>query len=95
MYYSTTYQGTDFLENDSSSASLSTDVTSAAGTSWELFHIIALHYDLAGFPIPALLHYYDSSAQLASLGVRDKSHGRLLSSYLVGAGVDFELQRIH
>ena len=84
-YYSASFHrggGGDSLgENDSSS--LSTDITSVSNTNWEVFHVIALHYDLAEVPIPAMLHYYDSSASLASLGVRDKAHGRLLSAYLM------------
>ena len=83
-YYSSSFHGGggDSLgENDSSS--LSTDITTVPTTNWGLFHIIALHYDLADVPIPAMLHYYDSSASLASLGVRDKAHGSLLSAYLM------------
>mmetsp|Transcript_5910 Transcript_5910/g.13459 ORF Transcript_5910/g.13459 Transcript_5910/m.13459 type:complete len:2439 (+) Transcript_5910:2-7318(+) len=83
-YYSSAFQrggGDSWGENDSSS--VSTDVTSVSSTNWELFHIIALHYDLADVPVPAMLNYYDSSASLASLGLRDKAHGRLLSAYLM------------
>jgi len=84
-YYSSSFSKSgDSLgggENDSSS--LSTDITNVPTTNWELFHIIALHYDLAEMPIPAMLHYYDSSASLSSLGLREKAHGRLLSAYLM------------
>lgn len=85
-YYSKslTRGGSDSLsqENDSSVSDM-TSMTSLPATDWELTHIIALHYDLAEVPIPAMLNYFESSSQLASLGVRDKAHGRLLSAYLM------------
>ncbi|KAL9185086.1 hypothetical protein ACHAXT_002863 [Thalassiosira profunda] len=83
VYYSSSFNrgGDSIGENDSSS--LSTDMTFAPTSNWELFHIIGLHFDLADASVPALLNYYDSSAALASLGVRDKAHGRLLSAYLM------------
>ena len=31
----------------------------------------------------AMLYYFDSSNELAKLGLRDHSHGSLLSSYLM------------
>lgn len=84
-YYSSSFKrgGGDTSLGDNESSSLSTDITSVSATNWELFHVIALHYDLADVPIPAMLHYFDSSDALASLGVRDKAHGRLLSAYLM------------
>lgn len=58
-------------------------ITTIPSTNWEVFHIIAMHYDLADVPIPAMLHYIESASSLSSLGVRDKAHGRLLSAYLM------------
>lgn len=83
FYSSSFHRGGGDSLGDNDSSSLSTDVTSVSGTNWAVFHVIALHYDLADVPIPAMLHYYDSSASLAGLGVRDKAHGRLLSAYLM------------
>ena len=83
-YYSSSFQrgGGESLGDNDSSSSISADMTSTSGTNWAVFHIIAIHYDLADVPIPAMIHYFDSSASLASLGVRDKAHGRLLSAYV-------------
>ncbi|KAL7552056.1 hypothetical protein ACHAWF_015258 [Thalassiosira exigua] len=85
VYYSSHYNrgGGGDGSGDNDSSSLSTDITSVPATNWELFQILALHYDLADVPIPAMQNYFDSSMSLASLGVRDKSHGRLISSYLM------------
>ena len=70
-------------DSDDVSGSLSTDLSTIPTTNWQLFHITALHYDLADAHLPALIQYYESSAQLASLGMRDGAHGRLLSAYLM------------
>ena len=85
LYYSSSFHrggGGDSMGKNNS-WSQSTDITSLPDTNWELLHVIALHYDLAEVPVPAMLHYYDSSASLSSLSVRDKAHGRLLSAYLM------------
>ena len=86
-YYSSTLRrgGGDSLrgENESSSSSTMSTITTIPSTNWEVFHIIAMHYDLADVPIPAMLHYIESASSLSSLGVRDKAHGRLLSAYLM------------
>ena len=62
-YYSSSFRrgGGDTSLGDNESSSLSTDITSVSATNWELFHVIALHYDLADVPIPAMLHYFDCS----------------------------------
>ena len=70
-------------DSDDVSGSLSTDITIIPTSNWQLFHITALHYDLADAHLPALLQYYESSTQLAWLGMRDGAHGRLLSAYLM------------
>ena len=87
MYYSTSYNrgGEVSGENDegSSAFSSSSEFTTIPTSNWQILHITALHYDLGNAPIPAMLHYYDSSSELAWLGIRDRSHGSLLSSYLM------------
>jgi hypothetical protein len=70
-------------DSDELSGSLSTDITIVPTTNWQLYHITALHFDLAGANLPALLQYYESSTQLAWLGMRDRAHGGLLSAYLM------------
>lgn len=57
--------------------------------SWQMQHITALHYDLAGYSVQAMLKYFSSGTELARLGIRDRAHGSLLSAYLM-----FE-RRIH
>ena len=87
MYYSTFYNkgGEISSENDEGSSAFSSqlDFTTIPTSNWQILHIIALHYDLGSAPIPAMLHYYDSSRELAGLGIRDRSHGSLLSSFLM------------
>jgi len=70
-------------DNEATSLSNSTEFTHFVPADWELLHVIAMHFDLADAPIPAMLHYYESSNALSSLGIRDKVHGRLLSAYLM------------
>jgi len=70
-------------DNEATSLSNSTEFTHVVPADWELLHVIAMHFDLADAPIPAMLHYYESSNALSSLGIRDKVHGRLLSAYLM------------
>lgn len=70
-------------DSDDVSDSLSTTITALSASNWQLLHITALHYDLGGAHLPALLQYYESSTQLALLGMRDGAHGRLLSAYLM------------
>ena len=70
-------------DSDDVSESLSTTITSVPTSNWQLFHITALHYDLAGAHLPALLQYFECSSQLALLGMRDGAHGRLLSAYFM------------
>ena len=82
-YYTSHEKGESSSESDEGSNSLQSEFTTVASSNWELYHITALHYDLADAPLPAMLHYFDSSAQLASLGMRDRAHGRLLSAYLM------------
>ena len=83
-YYSSLHGSTgDGSSKETDSSSFSTDITTVTITNWELCHIVALHYDLASVPIPAMLHYYDSASSLASLGLRNKAHSRLLSSYFM------------
>jgi len=86
LYYQSTHgreSGETPSDSDDVSGSLSTDITIIPTTNWQLFHITALHYDLAGAHLPALLQYFESSTQLAWLGMRDGAHGRLLSAYLM------------
>ncbi len=86
LYYQSTHgreSGETPSDSDDVSGSLSTDITIIPTRNWQLFHITALHYDLAEAHLPALLQYYESSVQLASLGMRGGSHGRLLSAYLM------------
>ena len=86
MYYQSIHgreSGDSPSDSDDVSGSLSTDITTIPTTNWQLFHITALHYDLADAHLPALLQYYESSTNLASLGMRDGAHGRLLSAYLM------------
>lgn len=86
FYYQSTHgreSGETSSDSDDVSGSLSTDITTIPTRNWQLFHITALHYDLAGSHLPALLQYYESSTNLASLGMRDGAHGRLLSAYLM------------
>ena len=87
MYYSTSYnKGGDISsENDEGSSAFSSqsEFTTIPTSNWQILHIIALHYDLGNTPIPAMLHYYDSSRELAWLGIRDRSHGSLISSFLM------------
>src|SRR5210317_913549 len=49
VYYASSFRGGgDSLgENDS----LSTDITTVPATNWALYHVIALHYDLAEVPV--------------------------------------------
>jgi len=69
-------------DNSSSYSSFSTsDFTALPTSDWKLSHIVALHYDLADVHVPALLHYFDASKELAWLGVRDRSHANLSSAY--------------
>ena len=85
-YYATSYNrgGEISSENDEGSSTFSSSESTVIPTSnWQILHIIALHYDLANAPMPAMLHYYDSSTELSWLGIRDRSHGSLLSSYLM------------
>ena len=70
------------VDESNSQASLTTSSTIPA-LGWQLLHIIALHYDLAGATVQAMLYYFDSGNELATLGLRDHSHGSLLSSYLM------------
>jgi hypothetical protein len=80
LHYSSTIQrggGDSFGENESSS------LTTHIPADWELLNVIAMHFDLADVPIPAMLHYYESSVALTSLGLRDKVHNRLLSAYMM------------
>jgi hypothetical protein len=84
LHYSLTIQrggGESFGDNESSS--LSTDMTHIVPADWELLNVIAMHFDLADVPIPAMLHYYESSSALSSLGIRDRVHNRLLSAYMM------------
>jgi len=86
LYYQSTHgreSGETPSDSDDVSGSLSTDITIIPTRNWQLFHITALHYDLADAHLPALLQYYESSTQLALLGMRDGAHGRLLSAYLM------------
>eukprot|EP00984_Skeletonema_dohrnii_P021840 scaffold11014_cov110-Skeletonema_dohrnii-CCMP3373.AAC.1 len=87
LHYQSTHSRESGTENpsdsDDVSGSLSTDITIIPTTNWQLFHVTALHYDLADAHLPALLQYYESSTQLAWLGMRDGAHGRLLSAYLM------------
>lgn len=84
LYYSSTVQrggGDSFGDNESSS--LSTDISHILPADWELLNVIAMHFDLADAHIPAMLHYYESSVALSSLGIRDRVHNRLLSAYMM------------
>jgi hypothetical protein len=84
FHYSSTIRrggGESFGDNESSS--LSTDITQIVPADWELLHVIAMHFDLADVPVPAMLHYYESSTALSSLGIRDRVHNRLLSAYMM------------
>ena len=61
----------------------STENDSLLSSNYGVLNVIALHYDMADAPIPAMLYYYDSSSSLSSLGVRDKAHGHLQSAYMM------------
>jgi hypothetical protein len=82
-YSSSTHVGQKESAGDQESLTISTDSPHITRTDWELLSVIAMHFDLADAPIPAMLHYYESSTALSSLGIRDKVHGRLLSAYLM------------
>lgn len=90
MYYSfigkrengSSSDGDDHSSSYSSFSSFSTSEFTAIPTSnWNLSHIVALHYDLADVPVPALLYYFESSNELAWLGVRDRAHVSLSAAY--------------
>ena len=55
--------------------------SSVQSQNWQMSYLTATHYCHAGTTIAALLYFFDSSTELARLGVRDKSHGSLLSAY--------------
>ena len=82
-YSSSTHVGRKESAGDHESLTISTDSPHITRADWELLNVIAMHFDLADAPIPAMLHYYESSTALSSLGIRDKVHGRLLSAYLM------------
>lgn len=60
-----------------------TENDSLLSSNYGVLNVIALHYDMADAPIPAMLYYFDSSFSLSSLGVRDKAHGHLQSAYMM------------
>ena len=81
-----------FLEDDATygGGSLSTLTTSytmgtASGTStkpnWQITHLTATHFSMAAASVQALIYYFDAATELARLGLREKSHGSLLSAY--------------
>lgn len=79
-YYSSSVCKGSFSRDTEDSA---TENDSLLSSNYGVLNVIALHYDMADAPIPAMLYYYDSSASLSSLGVRDKAHGHLRSAYLM------------
>lgn len=79
-YYSSSVGKGSFCRDAGDSA---TENDSLLSSNYGVLNVIALHYDMSDAPIPAMLYYYDSSASLSSLGVRDKAHGHLRSAYLM------------
>lgn len=79
-YYSSSVSKGTFCRDASDST---TENDSLLSSNYGVLNVIALHYDMADAPIPAMLYYYDSSASLSSLGVRDKAHGHLRSAYMM------------
>lgn len=77
-YYSSSVSKGSFSRDAGDS---STENDSLLSSNYGVLNVIALHYDMADAPVPAMLYYYDSSASLSSLGVRDKAHGHLRSAY--------------
>jgi class 3 adenylate cyclase len=82
-YYSKTRVEGGEISADDHESQFSFELSLFPTLSWQMLHITALHYDLAGAAVQAMLHYYDSGIELARLGVRDRAHGSLLSAYLM------------
>jgi len=79
-----------FLEDDvtdggGSTSTLTTSFTMGNSVplrpSWQVSHLTATHFSMAAASIQALLYFFDASTELARLGLREKSHGSLLSAY--------------
>lgn len=81
-----------FLEDDvtdggGSISTLTTSFTMGISTgaamraSWQITHLTATHFSMAAASIQALLYFFDAATELARLGLREKSHGSLLSAY--------------
>ena len=81
-----------FLEDDATvgGGSISTLTTTytmgiALGTStkpnWQITHLTATHFSMAAASVQALIYFFDAATELARLGLREKSHGSLLSAY--------------
>jgi len=83
QYYETRLGGDVTTDEEWSNSAFSSDFSMLPSLNWQMLHITALHYDMAEAPIKAMVHYFDSGSELARLGVRDRAHGSLLSSYLM------------
>lgn len=75
----------DVTDGGGSVSTLTTNFTmgtlTGARPSWQITHLTATHFSMAAASIQALLYFFDAATELARLGLREKSHGSLLSAY--------------
>ena len=81
------YLEDDVTDGGGSISTLTTSFTMGTSTgtamrpSWQITHLTATHFSMAAASMQALLYFFDAATELARLGLREKSHGSLLSAY--------------